>query len=74
MQAIALRIVAKLMWSLCLFDAIVESHAMNEKKYSMHFSLEVKVDFKFNKGQFNPRLMFSICSKDIYHIKSKNLV
>jgi hypothetical protein len=30
MQAIALQIVAKFLCSLCLFDAIIESHAMNE--------------------------------------------
>jgi hypothetical protein len=61
-------VVAKVVCScLCLFDAIVELHAMDEK-CSMTFSLEVKVNFISNKGLLNSRFLLCICSGVIYHI------
>ena len=41
-----------LCFCLCLFDAIVELHAMNEKMFIV-FSLESEVDFICNKGVLN---------------------
>ena len=39
--------------SLCLFGAIVELHAMDEKNYSMTFSLGIDSGLICNKGLFN---------------------
>ena len=56
--------------ALCLFDVIVELHAMDENKCSVTFSFEVKVDLYGKHANF----LFCICRGGNYHMNLKILV
>ena len=62
-----------MLFNLCLLDAIVELHGMDEKKNVQWLSYrKVKVEFICNECFFNLRFIFCICSGGIHYITLKN--